>query len=79
MELFHTPVQKPVPHFCNSGCNFRTLFRFRITENRMDGDKFIINGHHEQVSQISDSLQKRFLENGMPQEVLDRLAKGGAV
>ncbi len=58
--------------------NFRTLFRFRITENRMDGDKFIINGHHEQVRRISDSLQKRFLENGMPQEVLDRLAKGGA-
>ncbi|WP_101908595.1 CpaF/VirB11 family protein [Marasmitruncus massiliensis] len=57
--------------------NFRTLFRFRITENRIDGDKFIINGHHEQVSRISDSLQKRFLENGMPQEVLDRLAKGG--
>ena len=58
--------------------NFRTLFRFKITENRMDGDKFIINGHHEQISRISDSLQKRLLENGMPQEVLDRLAKGGA-
>ena len=58
--------------------NFRTLFRFMITENRMEGDKFIINGHHERVSRISDSLQKRFLENGMPQEVLDRLAKGGA-
>ena len=58
--------------------NFRTLFRFRITKNRVEGDKFIINGHHEQVSRISDSLQKRFLENGMPQEILDRLTKGGA-
>ena len=27
MELFHAPVQEPVPYFCNSGCNFRTLFQ----------------------------------------------------
>ena len=27
MELFHTPVQEPFPYFCNSGCNFRTLFQ----------------------------------------------------
>ena len=29
--------------------NFRTLFQFQITENRMEDDKFIINGRHEQV------------------------------
>ena len=27
MELFHAPVQKPVPHFCNSGRNFSALFQ----------------------------------------------------
>lgn len=57
--------------------NFRTLFRFHITENRMEGDKFIINGQHQPVQRISQSLQKRFLENGMPQEVLNHILKGG--
>jgi len=57
--------------------SFRTLFHYNITENRMDGDEFIINGLHEQVSRISDSLCKRFLENGMQQETIDKIRKGG--
>jgi pilus assembly protein CpaF len=55
--------------------SFRTLFQFHITENRMDGDKFIINGQHMPVQGISQSLQKRFLENGMSQEVLNHILK----
>lgn len=58
--------------------NFSSLFRFNITENRMDGDSFIINGSHQQENTISKSLQKRFLENGMPQEVLNKILKGGS-
>jgi pilus assembly protein CpaF len=57
--------------------NFRSLYRFNITENRMDGDRFIINGSHQQENTVSKSLQKRFLENGMPQEVLNKILKGG--
>ncbi len=53
--------------------SFHTLFHYNITENRLDGDEFIINGYHESVSRISDSLCRRFLENGMPQEAIDRL------
>lgn len=56
--------------------SFRTLFRFHITENRMEGGKFIIHGQHQRVQGISQSLQKRFLENGMPQEVLKKITKG---
>ncbi len=56
--------------------NYRSLYRYEITENRMDGDKFIINGTHRKVSGISEGLQKRFLENGMPKEVLERIGKG---
>lgn len=56
---------------------FRTLFRFNITENRMEGDEFIINGRHEQVGGISKGLRKRFLENGMPESVLNNILKGG--
>ncbi|KJR47130.1 Type II/IV secretion system ATP hydrolase TadA/VirB11/CpaF, TadA subfamily [Desulfosporosinus sp. I2] len=58
--------------------NFRSLYRFNITENRMDGDRFIINGSHQQENTVSKSLQKRFLENGMPQEVLNKILKGGS-
>jgi pilus assembly protein CpaF len=57
--------------------SFHTLFHYNITENRLDGDEFIINGYHEPVSQISDSLCRRFLENGMPQETINQFRKGG--
>lgn len=52
---------------------FRPLFQYIITENRMEDGKFIIEGHHEQVNAISDSLAKRLLENGMPQPLIERL------
>ncbi len=52
---------------------FRPLFQYIITENRMENGKFIIEGHHQQVNTISDSLAKRLLENGMPQPLIDQL------
>ena len=54
---------------------FRPLFQYVITENRMEDGKFVIEGHHEQVNTISDSLAKRLLENGMPQAVIERLRR----
>lgn len=60
--------------------NYRSLFQFQITENRVENGKFIINGSHRTVHGISSSLQKRFLENGMPQDTLNGiLLNGGAV
>lgn len=56
--------------------SFRPLFQYQIKENRVENGKFIIEGEHVQVNAISDSLARRFLENGMPLEVLTRL-KGG--
>ena len=53
--------------------NFRPLFQYHITENRMDEGNFIIEGHHEQVNTISDSFAKRLLENGMPKNIIDQL------
>ena len=52
---------------------FRPLFQYVITENSMDEGSFIIKGHHEQASTISDSLAKRLLENGMPLAMIDAL------
>ena len=57
--------------------NYRTLYRFDITENRVDEGRFTINGHHGPVEGISQSLQKRFIENGMPQKMLHNICKGG--
>lgn len=46
--------------------NYRTIFQYVITENRIEDGSFIIDGYHEQVNTISESLSKRLLENGMP-------------
>ena len=46
--------------------NYRTLFQYTITENRIEDGKFVIEGYHEQPCGISESLSKRLLENGMP-------------
>ena len=53
--------------------NYRPLYQYVITENRMEDGKFIINGYHEQTGSISDSLSKRFLENGMPIVIIEKL------
>lgn len=58
----------------------RTIYRYNITENRYDSDgKLIIKGVHERVSDISDGLKKRFIENGMPKNILDKICKGEAI
>ncbi|PPK80701.1 pilus assembly protein CpaF [Lacrimispora xylanisolvens] len=60
--------------------NYRSLFQFQITENRVEDGNFIISGSHQAIQGISQSLQKRFLENGMPQDTLKRiLGLGGDI
>jgi len=54
--------------------NYRTLFQYIITENRMDeNSKFIIEGYHKQKCSISKSLSKRLLENGMPLDIIETM------
>ena len=53
--------------------NYRILFQYVITENRIEDGKFVIEGHHKQVNTISDSLAKRLMENGMPQTIIESL------
>lgn len=53
--------------------NFRPLFQYQITENRVEDGKFIVTGEHKQVNPISDSLARRLMENGMPQDLLEKL------
>ena len=69
MEIMECEIQP------NGDRRYNTLFRYVITENHMENDKFIIEGHHAQVNEISVSLRKRLLENGMPNEELQALLK----
>ena len=57
----------------NGERRYNTLYHFKIEENRLVDGKYRISGHHEAVHPISESLQKRFIDNGMPQEVLQQL------
>ena len=40
--------------------------------NRLEGDRFIIEGHHQKCEEMSESLQRRFIENGMPRGELEQ-------
>ena len=56
--------------------NYRTLFQYIITENRMnENGGFFIEGYHEQKFSISESLSKRLLENGMPLEMINSMKR----
>lgn len=57
----------------NGERQYRSIFQYVITENRMEDGKFIIDGQHEQRESISDSLAKRLLENGMPLAQIESL------
>lgn len=52
---------------------YNTLYHYHITENRLEDGKYTIEGYHEPGASISAGLRKRFVENGMPQQVLAQL------
>jgi pilus assembly protein CpaF len=48
------------------------LYEYDITENRLEGDRFVIEGCHKKCEEMSGSLQRRFIENGMPRGELEQ-------
>jgi len=54
----------------------RTLFRYNITENAVSKGQVSIKGGFERVNPISASLQKRLRENGIPLDILNKMAGG---
>lgn len=52
--------------------NIRTLYKFNVTDNSMVDGKLKIIGEYEKVNDMSKSLQKRLLENGMPRNILQK-------
>lgn len=55
---------------------YNTLYHFVIEDNRLEDGRYYISGHHEPVHPISANLQKHFIDNGMPQQELNRLLAG---
>jgi pilus assembly protein CpaF len=50
----------------------RTLYKFNITDNKVIDGKLKIIGYYEKESDISQAMQKRLLENGMPKQILSK-------
>ena len=54
----------------------RPLYRYDICENRYENGKLIIRGEHKIINDISDSLKKRLVDNGMPSSTFEKFTKG---
>jgi pilus assembly protein CpaF len=61
----------------DGGRKYHSLYKYNINETRFEGNRFIIDGRHTFERPMSESLAQKFLENGMPQNELERL-KGGS-
>ena len=57
---------------------YHTLFRFNITKNVIEKGKNITEGHFEQPEIMSDSLKKKLMQFGVPQDVLSTFLEKGA-
>lgn len=65
---------------CEDGTRkIHTLFRYHITENTVVDGKVQIKGEYQKVGNISRSLQKRLLENGMSVSLLEKITEGADV
>ena len=57
---------------------YHTLYRYNITKNEIVNGKYEIEGHFEQVEVMSDSLKRKLLQFGVPQDKLNSFLVKGA-
>lgn len=57
---------------------YHTLFRFNITKNVIEKGENITEGHFEQPEIMSDSLKKKLMQFGVPQDILSKFLEKGA-
>lgn len=55
---------------------YSCLYSYEITKNTIENDEFIIEGHFFKPNVISDSLRRRLIQYGVPQNKLNRFLKG---
>lgn len=57
---------------------YHSLFRFNITRNTVENGRYMTEGYYEQPELMSESLKKRLMENGVPQDKLAVFLEKGA-
>ncbi len=57
---------------------YHTLFRFNITKNELVNGKYHTEGYFEQPEIMSDSLKRKLLQFGVPQDELNKFLTKGA-
>ena len=55
---------------------YRCLYSYEITKNTIENDCFVIEGHFCKPNLMSDSLRRRLIQYGVPQNKLNRFLKG---
>ena len=58
---------------------YRCLYCYEITKNTVENDEFIIEGNFFKPNVISDSLRRRLIQYGVPQNKLNRFLKGDGI
>lgn len=59
----------------NGERKYRTLFRYNITKNTVKNDKYSIEGEFVQPDNLSENLQQKLMQYGIPQDVLQRFRR----
>ena len=57
---------------------YHTLFRYHITRNEVVKGKFVTEGYFEQPEIISENLQRKLLQFGVPQDEIYKFLEKGA-
>ena len=55
---------------------YNCLYNYEITRNTIEGEQFVIEGHFCKPNLMSDSLRRRLVQYGVPQNTLNRFLKG---
>ena len=55
---------------------YNCLYNFEITRNTIENEEFVIEGQFHKPNLMSDSLRRRLIQYGVPQNELNRFLKG---
>ena len=55
---------------------YNCLYNYEITRNTIENEEFVIEGQFHKPNMMSDSLRRRLIQYGVPQNELNRFLKG---
>lgn len=63
--------------FSGGRLHYRTLYKYDVVDNRTDQGQTRVVGRHAKVQNISDTLRKRLLDNGISAKELEEFSEKG--